>query len=124
VESGPVFLRQFLLAAGVSVLEAGQGRAGGQGLLGVGADVGQDLEQGIVAQGLGVVAVGLTGQELVDLLGEQRLGCMVDELGGAWVGQPLGQVGQEAEGLLQGAHAQEAGSRDDAAAVASDQELL
>jgi hypothetical protein len=44
VEGGAVLLGQFVLAAGVGVLEAGQGGAAGQGAVRVGGDVGQDLE--------------------------------------------------------------------------------
>ena len=99
-------------------------RAAGQGLLGVGADVGEDLEEGVVAQVVGVVVVGVAGQDRVDLLGEEGFGGVVDELGGAGVGESRGQVGDDAQGAFQGADGEQAGVGDDAAAVESDVELL
>jgi hypothetical protein len=36
---------------------------------------------------LGIVAVGIAGQDLIDDLGEQRLGRVLDELGGTRIGQ-------------------------------------
>ena len=115
---------QLRLAAGVGVLEACQGRAGGQGPLGVGGDVGQDLEEGVVAQVVGVVGVGVAGEELVDLLGEQGLHGVVDELGGARVGQACGEIGEDAEGPFEGADGQQSGVGDEASALKIDVELL
>ena len=48
-QHGPVFGGQLGLAAGEGVGEARQRAARGEGLLGVGADVGKDLEEGVVA---------------------------------------------------------------------------
>src|SRR5439155_16106938 len=56
-----------LAATRVGVWEARQGAPTGQRLFAVGGDLGQDLEQGVLAQGIGVVAVGVAGQNLVDL---------------------------------------------------------
>ena len=124
-QQGGAFLeRQLGLAAGEGVLEARQGGGAGQGLLGVRGHVGQDLKERIVAEGLGVVAVGVAGQDLVDLLGEQGLGGVMDELGGARVGKSLGQIGDDPEGLLQGADGQQPGVGDDASAVEGDVDLL
>jgi hypothetical protein len=58
------------LSAGVGVREACQGRAAGQRRFAVGRQVGQDLKEGVVAQVLGVVAIRVAGEDLIDLLGE------------------------------------------------------
>jgi len=75
------------LAAGEGVLEAGQGAGGGQGLLGVGADLGEDLEEGVVTQLVVVVVVGVAGEQGVDLLGEEGFNGVADEVRGAGVGE-------------------------------------
>jgi hypothetical protein len=54
-----------------------------------------------VAQGLGVIAVGIASQDLVDLLDQEGLGRVGDELLGAGVGETLGEIGQEAELLVE-----------------------
>ena len=123
-KDGAFVRRQLRLAAGVGVLETRQRGRAGQGPLGVRRDVGQDLEQRVVAQGLGVVAVGIAGQELIDLLGEEGLGRVMNELGGAWVGESLGQVGDDPQGLLEGADGEQAGVGDDASPVEDDVDLL
>ena len=124
-EEGGAFLgRPFSLPTRIGVLETRQGGGAGQRLLGVRGHVGQDLKEGIVAQGLGVVAVGVTGQELIDLLSEQGLDGVMDELGGAGVGESLGQVGDDPQRLLQGADGEQSGVGDDASAVESDVNLL
>jgi hypothetical protein len=115
---------QFGLAAGVGVLEAGQGGRAGQGVVGVGGDVGQDLEERVVAQVLGVVAVGVTGQDLVDGLGEEGLGGVRDVPGGAGVRQAPGQLRDDAQGLLQRPHGEQAGIADEATASKADVQLL
>jgi len=116
----PVLGREFGLTAGVGVLEASQGRRAGQRLLGVGGDVGQDLEQGVLAEVLGVIKIRVAGQDLVDRLGEEGFGGMVDELGRARVGEAGGQVGDDAQRALEGADGQEAGIGNQAAAVEGD----
>jgi hypothetical protein len=118
-QDGTLRAGQLGLAAGVGVLEARQGRAAGQGVRQVRSDVAEDLEQRVGAELLGIVAVRVAGQALVDGLRKQRLGGMRDELGGARVWQTLGQVSDDAQGLLQGADGEEAGIADDAAAVGS-----
>ena len=84
------------MAAGVGVLEAGQGRGAGQRLLGIRGDIGQDLEQGVLTEVVRVVEVRVARQNLVNLLDEEGLGGMVGELGGARVGEACGQVGNDA----------------------------
>jgi len=68
--------------------------------------------------------VGVAGQEGVDLLGQDRLDGVADEPRGARVGQSPGQVGEDAQGPLQGADGEQPGIGDDAAAVEIDEELL
>ena len=109
---------------GVGVLEARQRRAAGQRLLAVGGDVGQDLEQGIAAEFVGVVTVGVAGQQLVDLLGQETLGRVADEQRVAWVGQAGGQIGQDAQGAIQGADGHQAGVGDDRPLVEGNLQLL
>src|SRR5262245_8772012 len=46
----------------------------------------EDVEEGIVARVVGVVAVGVAGEELVDELNEQRLQGVADEARGPGVG--------------------------------------
>jgi hypothetical protein len=72
----------------------------------------------------GVVAVGIAGEDLIDRLGEEGLGGVLDVLGGAGVGEPAGQLGNDTQGLLQGADGQQPGIGDDAAAIEGDVELL
>jgi hypothetical protein len=123
-QHGAFFGGEFGVAARVGVGEARQGTARGQGLGGVRADVGEDLEEGVGAQLVGVVVVGVAGEQGVDLLGQQRLDGVTDELGGAWVGQLRGEVGDDAERAFQGADGEQSGVADDAAALEIDQELL
>src|SRR5262249_28610046 len=103
---------------------AGQSRAAGQGPVGVGGDVGQHLEEGVTAQGGGVVAVGVAGQQLVDQLGEQGHGGVGAVLDRARVGEGFGQAGEYAQAAVQGADGQQAGVGDDAGAVEGDADLL
>lgn len=100
------------LASGVGVLEACQRRTGSQGLLGIGGAVREDRTERIVAAARGVVAVGATGQDLIDLLGEQSAFGRVDELGGAGIGQALGEVVEDAQGAFQGTDLQQTGVGD------------
>ena len=115
---------QFGLSSGVGVLEACQGRAAGQGVVGIGADVGEDLEEGVVAELLGVIAVGVAGEDLIDGLGEDDLGGVFDVLGGSGVGEPLGEVGDDAEGFFEGSYGEQSGIGDNASAVEGDVNLL
>src|SRR5262249_12154475 len=74
-----------LAAAGVGIGKTRQRGGRGQRLVGGGGLLGQDLEQGVLAQRVGVVAIGVAGQDLVDLLRQDALGAVADELGGARV---------------------------------------
>lgn len=69
----------------------------GQAPLLVGRHVGQRLEQRIVSQGLGVVAVGIAREDLIDLLSQDGFLRVGDELLCPWIGQALGQVSDQAE---------------------------
>jgi hypothetical protein len=99
-------------------------RAAGQAAFLVGGDADQGLEQGIVAEGLGVVAVGLAGENLVDLLGQEGFAAGGDEFLGAGIGKALGDVGQDAEFMVEQADGQEAGIGDDATALEIEGDLL
>jgi hypothetical protein len=112
------------LPAGVGVEEACQGASGSQGSVGVGALVGEDLEERVVSEVVGIVVVGVSGEQGVDLLGEEGLGGMVDEVGGSWVGKPGGQIGDDAEGSFEGADGEESGIGDEASGLERDVELL
>ena len=82
LEQGGAFLPgQLGVTAGVAVEEAVEGGGGGQRLFGVGGVTEQQLEQGVFAGVLRVVAVGVAGQKLVDQLGQQRLKAVADEAG-------------------------------------------
>ncbi len=86
-EDVTLFGGQLGLAAGEGVLEAGQRTAGGQRLLCVGADVGEDLEERVEAQVVVVIVVGIASEQGIDLLGEDGLDGVADEVRGAGVGQ-------------------------------------
>jgi hypothetical protein len=86
--------------------------------------VGEDLEEGVVAQVVVVVVVGVAGEQGVDLLGQEGLDGVADEERGPWVGESLGEVGDETPGAFQGADGEEAGIVTDAAAGEIDEELL
>jgi hypothetical protein len=124
VEGGAVFGRQFVLAAREGVLEARQGRAAGQGVVRIGTDVGKSLEHGITAGVVGVVGVGITGEELIDVLGEEILSGVGDEGLVARIRKTLGEVGEKAEAFLEGAQGQQSGIFDELAAVEGDSDLL
>ena len=62
-----------------------------------GRNIDERLEQGIVAEGLGVVAIGVAGQDLVDLLREEGFLGMLHELLRPWVRQELRQMGYKLE---------------------------
>jgi len=87
-------------------------------------DVGEDLEEGVVAEVVGVVVVGVAGEQGVDLLGKEGLDGVVDVLGGARVGELSGEVSDDAQGPLQGPHGEQPGVGDEAAAVKGNLELL
>jgi hypothetical protein len=67
---------------------------------------------------------GVAGEDLIDLLGEEGFHGVRDVLVGAGVGEPSGEFGEDAQGLLQGADGAEAGVGDEAAAVEGAVELL
>jgi hypothetical protein len=75
------------------------------------------LKEGVLAEVVGIVAVGVAGQVLIDLLDEQALGGVLDEQGRARVGKSLGQAGQDAQGTIQGANGQKAGIGDEESLV-------
>jgi hypothetical protein len=123
-EGRAVFGRQFVLAAGIGVLEARQGRAAGQRVIGIGAEVGEGLEHGIAARVVGVVSIGIASEELVDVLGEQFLGRVSDKGLVARIGQALRQISEKAEAFLEGAQRQQSRIVDELTAVESDCDLL
>jgi len=123
-QHGAFFGGEFGVAAREGVGEARQGTARGEGLGGIRTDVGEDLEEGVDAQLVGVVVVGVAGEQGVDLLSEERFDGVTDEFGGAWVRQLRGEVGDDAERAFQGADGEESGVGDDAAALEIDEELL
>ena len=79
-------------------LESG---SAGQGAFRFGGNTLQDLEQRVVATVVGVVAVGVASEDLVDLQHQQGFQRVRDILGGARVGQSSGQVGQDTEGYVE-----------------------
>ena len=62
-------------------------------MLVTGRTIHQRLEQGIAAEHLGIVAIGVSGENLVDLLREDGLTAMDHELLGTRVWQTLGDLG-------------------------------
>ncbi len=92
-------------------------------MIGVGRNVCQDLEQRIDAQVVGVLKTGVAGQNLVNRLREDGLGRVFDKLGRAWIGQAFGQLGDDAQGLLQGADGEQASVGDEATAVEGELQL-
>jgi hypothetical protein len=81
------FPRHFGLPPRVGMMEAVHGRAAGQRPLTIGRDIHQRLEQRILADDLGVVAIGIAGEDLIDFLREQRFAAVGDELLGAGIGK-------------------------------------
>ena len=82
------------------------------------------MEEGVGAQRLGVIGIGVASEELIDLLGEQGLGRVGDVLAGARVGQEGGQASEHAQAAVEGADSEQAGVRDDLWAVESEQYRL
>jgi hypothetical protein len=123
-EDGPFLRWRLGLTAGVGVLQAGQGRTAGQGVVRSRRDVGDDLKERVVAERLGIVKVGTARQDLIDLPGEESFDRVLDVLGGAGSGESLGQIGDDPQGFFQGADGEQAGIADDATAVESDLNLL
>ena len=82
------------------------------------------MKERIVPQLLRVIEVGIAGQDLVNGLGEDRLGGMFDVLGGAWVGETLGQIGDDPQGFFQGPDAEQTCIGDQATAVKGQGKLL
>ena len=109
----PVLGGQFRLPAREGVVEAVEGRAAGQRLPLARRHPHQGLEQRVVAQGLGVVAVGIAGQDLIDVLGEQGLARVGHELLGPGVGQAPGDLAQHAQFPVEQPQGQQPGVADD-----------
>ncbi len=122
---GRAILRgQFGLAAGKGVLEAGQRGTARQRSIRIGVGAGQALEQRVGAEGIRVVAVGVVGQDLVDLLAQERFAGRGDERLGAGVGQAAGEVGEIAEPLVEVADGEQAGVRDEVRGSEDDRDRL
>jgi predicted RecB family endonuclease len=75
------------------MMEAVQGRAAGQEPLVIGRDIHQRLEQRILADDLGVVAIGIAGEDLINLLREERFAAVGHQLLGAGIGKAWGNRG-------------------------------
>jgi hypothetical protein len=69
-EHGSFFRQQFCLPTCKGVFEASQSRAARQRVVDIRAATDQRLEEGILSNFLGIVAVGIIRQDLVDLLRE------------------------------------------------------
>jgi hypothetical protein len=82
------------------------------------------LEQRIVPQLLSVVAIGLTGQDLIDFLGEQSFACVGDEFLRPQIGQSLGKGAQDTQLFVEQAQGQQSSIGDDAATGKIDGYLL
>jgi hypothetical protein len=107
------------------MLEPVDGRATRQRLIlfpRIAADDG--LKERIVPQQLRVVAVGVAGQDLIDLLRENPLRRMHDEQLIAGVRQPPSGFGQDAEFQIELANRQQPGVADHIAAVEGHGDLL
>ena len=83
-----------------------------------------DLEEGIASAVVGVVAIGVAGQDLVDLLGQELFLGVGDELLSAGIGQTSGQVGEIAELAVEVAQGQQAGVGDDGGSIEGDVDWL
>ncbi len=112
------------MAAREGLVEAGHGRAAGQGVVAVGRHIDHGLKERIVAQAIGVVAIGVIGHDLIDLLGQEGFAGVFDVLLGARVGEALRQLGQDAQALVEFAQRQQSGIGDELATVESDRDLL
>src|SRR5262245_57798056 len=71
---------------------------------------------GRVAESM-IAAVGVVGQDLVDLLGEERFAAMGDERLRAGVGQAASEVSEIAKPLVEVADGEQTGVRDDSGGV-------
>ena len=83
----PFCQRQLGLPPRIGMVKAIQGRAARQGPVVVRRHADQSLEQGIVAQHLGVVAIGIAGEDLIDILRENGFAGVAHQLLGARVGK-------------------------------------
>jgi hypothetical protein len=66
---------------------------------------------------LGIVAIGIAGEDLVELLGQQGFAAVGDEFVDAGIGPSLSDVGQDAELSVEQSQGQESGIADDRAAI-------
>jgi hypothetical protein len=94
------------------MMEAVHGRAAGQQPLVIGRDIHQRLEQRILADDLGVVAIGIAGEDLIDLLRQQRFAAVGNHLRGARVGKALSERGSDSQFLVEQPQRQQTGIRD------------
>jgi hypothetical protein len=123
-QGGALFARQLGIAARVAVQEAVERRGRGQGPVGVGGQALEELEEGIVAGVVGVVAIGIASEELVDELNEQRLQGVVDVQGRTGIGQTARQVRDDTKGHVELTDDEQAGVFDQAASGKVNDERL
>src|SRR5581483_12458851 len=97
-----------------------QGRAGRQRLVRVRVGTGEDLEEGVGAEIIGVVTVGIVGEKLVDLLGKDLFGGMGDKLLGTGIGESPGQIGEIAKASIEVADGEQSSVGDDVGGIESD----
>src|SRR5207245_2612181 len=101
----------------VSMVKTVQGRAAGQLVFAVGRDIHQGLEQRIVPQRLGVIAIGITSEDLVDSLGENGLARMGHERLRPRIRQSCGNGTDDSQFLVEPAQGQKTRIADHAATL-------
>jgi hypothetical protein len=78
--------------------------------------VGDDLQQGIVAQAVGVIGVFIAGHDLIETLPQQGPGAMLRALRVAGIGQPRRLVAGQMMALIESTQRQQASVTGDLAA--------
>src|SRR5437667_94394 len=78
--------------------------------------IGDDLQQGIVAQTIGIIGVFGAGDDLIDALPQQRWRIVLHALFLTWVAEAFGPVPSQMMALIEGAQRQQTGVAGDLAA--------
>jgi hypothetical protein len=73
------------------------------------------LKERLDTQVVGILEVGIAGQDLIDFLGADRFGGVFGLRRRARIGQACGQVSDDAQGFFEGPNGKEAGIGDEAA---------
>src|SRR5207247_10356754 len=73
--------------------------------------IGDDLQQGIVAQTIGVIGIFVSGHDLIEALSQQHRRIVLHALFLTWVAEAFGPVPSQMMALIEGAQRQQTGSK-------------